>query len=92
MDVARPRDADAPLASLTIVTTTANREAAVLHDRMPAVLAGPEAEAAWLHPSVGLDEALELVGPLADGVLRVSPVSTQLNTAGQDDVQLAMPL
>jgi len=72
--VARPKDADEPVASCTIVTVAANREAAVLHDRMPAVLDGPDAEAAWLHAAVDLDAALDLVRPLPEGRIRVSPV------------------
>ena len=72
--VARPKDADAPVASCTIVTVAANRQAAVLHDRMPAVLDGPEAEAAWLHGAVDLDAALDLVKPLPEGRLAIAAV------------------
>ena len=36
------------LYSCTIVTTTPNKVVAPVHDRMPAILPGPEAEAAWL--------------------------------------------
>ena len=90
--VARPKDADAPLASCTIVTVPANREASRLHDRMPAVLAGEEAEAAWLSPEVDLEAALELVAPLPDGLLRVSPVDPASTRVGTDDGQLAMPV
>lgn len=90
--VARPKDADAPLASCTIVTVAANREAARLHDRMPAVLAGEEAEAAWLAPGVDLDEALELVAPLPDGTVRVCATSQLGNPTAPVDAQLAMPV
>jgi putative SOS response-associated peptidase YedK len=90
--VARPKDADAEVASCTIVTVAANRDAARLHDRMPAVLDGPGAEAAWLNPAVDLDGALELVAPLPDGRLRIAPVSPVVNTAGNDDLQLVMPV
>ena len=72
--VARPKDAAEPIASCTIVTVAANREAAVLHDRMPAILDGPEAEAAWLHRDVDLDGALELIRPLPEGRLRIGAV------------------
>jgi putative SOS response-associated peptidase YedK len=72
--VAKPKDGDRPVPSCTIVTVPANREAAVLHDRMPAVLDGPEAEAAWLHPDVDLDGALELVRPLPEGRIAVAAV------------------
>jgi putative SOS response-associated peptidase YedK len=86
--VARPKDAEAPLASCAIVTVAANREARVLHDRMPAVLAGPEEEAAWLDPRVDLDGALELARSPADGSLEVLPVSPRLNAAGVEGVDL----
>jgi putative SOS response-associated peptidase YedK len=89
---ARPKDAEGEVASCAIVTTAASREAAVLHDRMPAVLDGPDAEAAWLDPSVDLDGALDLVTSLPEGRLRISPVSPVVNTAGNDDLQLVMPL
>ena len=38
------------LYSCTIITTTPNPVVAKVHDRMPAILPGPEAEAAWLRP------------------------------------------
>ena len=71
--VARPKDADEPIASCTIITVGANRQASVLHDRMPAVLDGPDAEAAWLHAAVDLDGALDLGEPLPEGVLTITP-------------------
>jgi putative SOS response-associated peptidase YedK len=86
--VARPKDAPGPVASCAIVTVPANREARVLHDRMPAVLAGPEAEALWLDPAVDLDGALDLVG---DGSLEVVPVSPRLNQAGVEGPDLLRP-
>jgi putative SOS response-associated peptidase YedK len=89
--VARPRDATEELASCTVVTVPSNREAAILHDRMPAVLAGPEEEAAWLDPSVDLDGALELTRSLPDGSLEVVPVSPKLNGAGVEGLELLEP-
>src|SRR5581483_10743636 len=41
-----------PLSTFTIITGPPNRVAASVHDRMPVVLAGPQAEAAWLSPDV----------------------------------------
>jgi putative SOS response-associated peptidase YedK len=90
--VARPKDSDETLASCTVVTVNANREAAFLHDRMPAVLAGPEEEAAWLDPSVDLDAALELARSLPDGSLEVVPVSPKLNGAGVEGLELLQPV
>ena len=89
--VARPKDAEAPIASCTIVTVAANREASILHDRMPAVLDGPEAEAAWLDPAAGLDGALELARSLPDGTLDVLPVSPRLSKAGAEGLDLLAP-
>ena len=88
----RPKDGDGPIASCTIVTVAANREAAILHDRMPAVLAGPEEEAAWLDPAVDLDAALELTRSLPDASLEVIPVSPELNTAGVEGLELLAPV
>jgi putative SOS response-associated peptidase YedK len=89
--VARPKDSNETLASCTVVTVSSNREAAILHDRMPAVLAGPEEEAAWLDPSVDLDGALELARSLPDGSLEVVPVSPKLNGAGVEGLELLEP-
>jgi putative SOS response-associated peptidase YedK len=83
---ARPRDADAEVASCTIITTAASREAARLHDRMPAVLAGADEQAAWLDVRVGLDGGLDLVRPLAEGSLEIAPVAP----AGRDSGQLSL--
>lgn len=88
--VARPKDAPEPIASCTIVTVPASREAARLHDRMPAVLAGDEEQAAWLHPDAGLDAAIELARPLPEGSLRIAPVSPALNGAGNGADQLSL--
>jgi putative SOS response-associated peptidase YedK len=85
---ARPKDAPEPLASCCIVTVRANREARVLHDRMPAVLAGPEEEAAWLDDGVDLGGVLELARSLPDGALEVVPVSPKLNGAGVEGLEL----
>lgn len=89
--VAKPKDGTERIGSCTIVTVASNREAAILHDRMPAVLAGPEAEAAWLSAEVDLDGALELVRPLPDASLEVLPVSARINTAGVEGLDLLEP-
>jgi putative SOS response-associated peptidase YedK len=88
--IARPKDAPGELASCTIVTVPASVEAARLHDRMPAVLPGPEEQAAWLSPDVDLDGAIELARPLPDGSLEIAPVSPELNAAGNGTDQLSL--
>jgi putative SOS response-associated peptidase YedK len=88
--IARPKDAEGELASCTIVTVPASREAARLHDRMPAVLAGAGEHAAWLSRDVDLDGAIDLVRPLAEGSLDIAPVSPALNAAGNGSDQLSL--
>lgn len=50
------------LPSITLITcdSAPNRLAAAIHDRMPVILADPPAQRAWLDPTVGVQEALEL--------------------------------
>lgn len=43
-----PKDAEKPITSCSIITTAANAGSRVVHDRMPVILDGPDAEAAWL--------------------------------------------
>jgi putative SOS response-associated peptidase YedK len=88
--IARPKDAPGEIASCTIVTVPASREAARLHDRMPAVLRDPGEQAAWLARGVDLHGAIDLVRPLREGSLDVAPVSTALNGAGNGSDQLSL--
>jgi putative SOS response-associated peptidase YedK len=64
----------------------------VVHDRMPVILDGPNAEAAWLSADVNLDGALELVKPFPDGRLEVYPVSPLVNNARNEGRELTEPL
>lgn len=62
------------VAAATIVTTDSGGAAARIHDRMPVVLDGPDAEQAWL-----TDEDTEAVVdalcvPLPDGRVQVEPI------------------
>jgi putative SOS response-associated peptidase YedK len=76
------------VASVTILTTTANAVAAPVHDRMPCILASPDAEAAWLAPEVDADAALELLLPLADSRTTVAPANPAVNNAGVEGPEL----
>jgi putative SOS response-associated peptidase YedK len=89
---ATPKDAEEPVTSCSIITTAANREVRVVHDRMPVILEGPDAEAAWLSANVDLDGALDLVRPFPDGLLEVYPVSPRVNNARNEGVELTEPL
>jgi putative SOS response-associated peptidase YedK len=76
------------LASMTILTTTANAVCAPVHDRMPCVLAGEEAEAAWLSLDVEADAALELLEPLAAARTAAAPANPAVNRAGVEGAEL----
>jgi len=70
--------------SAAILTTRANSVCAPVHDRMPCVLDGPDAEAAWV--AGGLD-ALDLV-PLVDARVSVAPANPAVNRAGVEGFEL----
>ncbi len=73
------------LVTVAIVTCAASPAAARLHDRMPAVLAGPEEEQAWLSPDVDGRDALALCAPLEDARLRIAPASPLANSVRSKD-------
>jgi putative SOS response-associated peptidase YedK len=76
------------VASVTILTTCANRVCRPVHDRMPCVLASPEAEAAWLAPEVDADAALELLVALEDRRTSAAPANPAVNRAGVEGPEL----
>jgi putative SOS response-associated peptidase YedK len=73
---------------VAILTTTPNEIAAPVHDRMPVVLDGPEAEAAWLARDVGAEEARELLRPLASERTSVAAANPAVNKAGVEGFDL----
>ena len=74
---------DGWLYSCTIVTTTPNAVVAKVHDRMPAILATPEAEAAWLRPDLDVEDAIALCGPLPASRMDGAPANSKLNKVGK---------
>jgi putative SOS response-associated peptidase YedK len=76
------------VASVTILTTTANAVCAPVHDRMPCILASPDAEAAWLSPDVDADSALELLLALEDPRTTATPANPAVNRAGVEGPEL----
>jgi putative SOS response-associated peptidase YedK len=90
-NVTKVDDLDEPITTVTIVTTTANGPAARVHDRMPAVLAGREEELAWLNPDLGAEDAIELIQPLADDRVTLSPASKKVNAVKNQGEELLDP-
>ncbi|HEX3609650.1 MAG TPA: SOS response-associated peptidase [Solirubrobacterales bacterium] len=74
---------DGWLYSCTIVTTTPNELVAKVHDRMPAILPGPEAEAAWLRPDLELEDAVAMCVPLPANRMDSAPANPKLNKVGK---------
>jgi len=74
---------DGWLYTCTIVTTTPNEVVAPVHGRMPAILPGPEAEAAWLRPDLSAEDAVAMIGPLDAARMDGSPANPQLNKVGK---------
>jgi len=74
-----------------IVTTTASRDIAHLHDRMP-VIVPPEAFALWLDcRNVDAITAAALFVPTPPGALEASEVSPAVNRADNDGPELIAP-
>jgi putative SOS response-associated peptidase YedK len=71
-----------------ILTTAANAVCAPIHDRMPCVLAGPDAEAEWLSGDVDLTAAAELLVPLEDARVSVAAANPAINKAGVEGLEL----
>jgi putative SOS response-associated peptidase YedK len=71
------------LYSCTIITTTPNDLVAKVHDRMPAILPGREAEAAWLDPGLSGEEAVAMCGPLEASRMQSAPANPKLNKVGK---------
>jgi putative SOS response-associated peptidase YedK len=78
-----PGTEDGWLYTCTIVTTTPNEVVARVHDRMPAILPGPEAEAAWLRPDLDAADAVAMCAPLPADRMDSAPANPKLNKVGK---------
>lgn len=77
--------------SAAIITVQANATTAVIHDRMPAILA-PAAFAAWLDVrGVAVDAARLLLQPAPETLLTLRPVSKRLGNPRFDDPSVQDP-
>ena len=71
------------LYSCTIITTTPNELVSRVHDRMPVILPGADAERAWLDPSLSAEDAVEMCVPLPAGRMDGAPANPKLNKVGK---------
>jgi putative SOS response-associated peptidase YedK len=75
-----------------IVTTTANRTLAFIHDRMPVVVA-PDAFDLWLDGAhVEAETAAAVIAPAPEDLFEYYEVSTAVNRAANDDARLIAPV
>src|SRR5947209_6710945 len=74
-----------------IVTTTASRSIAHIHDRMP-VIVPPEAFDFWLGPKVDAAMAASVIQPAKDALLECYEVSRAVNRTANDSAALLEPL
>src|SRR5262249_19186499 len=73
------------LASATILTCAPSPLVARLHDRMPVILPGPDAEAAWLSDRLRMDDVAGLCVPLDADRMQGAPANPRLNRSGLPD-------
>jgi putative SOS response-associated peptidase YedK len=78
-------DGAEPVASCTVVTTTANELVAPVHDRMPVVLADAASWEAWLDPALDAAAVRPLLAPLAGERMAVAPANPAMNSADYDE-------
>lgn len=74
-----------------IVTTTASRSIAHIHDRMP-VIVPPEAFDFWLDPNVDGETAAAMIQPARDALIEAYEVSSAVNRTANDSAMLIEPL
>jgi putative SOS response-associated peptidase YedK len=75
-----------------ILTTSANRLMASIHDRMPVIIQEPDFEA-WLdNDNKKPAEVMPLTRPLPDEILEAIPVSDRVNAVRNDDPAVQDPL
>ena len=73
------------LVSATILTCEPNALVARLHDRMPVILPGPDAEATWLSDGLSAEDVVALCKPLDAAEMVSAPANPALNRAGIDE-------
>lgn len=75
--------------SVTLLTCDSkpNPVAGAIHDRMPVILADPDARRAWLDPALDAADALALCGALPAERLSVHPANPAVNKAGDLDAE-----
>jgi putative SOS response-associated peptidase YedK len=66
-----------------LITTKPNEVVKPVHDRMPVIFPGPEAEQAWLSTDLSVEDALAMCVPLDAGRMQSAPANPKLNKVGK---------
>jgi putative SOS response-associated peptidase YedK len=76
----------------SILTTTPNAVTSAVHNRMPVILE-PDNYDLWLDPGMrDVGAASELLNPYDARLMRCYPISTRINSVGNDDAECAEPV
>ncbi|MEM8907601.1 MAG: SOS response-associated peptidase, partial [Bacteroidota bacterium] len=75
------------LFTFTLLTRAPNNLLAPIHNRMPAILQ-KEQEQMWIDPNCSTQEALALLSPFPDELLKAYPVSKRINKVQENDPRL----
>ncbi len=78
------------LISCTLMTTDPNKEMKTIHHRMP-VLIPPGDWDRWLDPTNGYDQIEDLLVPGPDDLLKLTPVTTRVNSVRNKGAELIEP-
>ncbi len=73
--------------SFSVITQPPNKLMETIHDRMPAILL-PEQEQLWLDADISAEEALQLVAPFPDELLKAYTVSKRVNKVSENEASL----
>ncbi len=73
--------------SFTLITQPPNKLMEDIHDRMPAILM-PEEERLWLDEEISPEEALAIIKPYPDELMRAYKVSSRVGKVTENDAAL----
>ena len=73
--------------SFSVLTQKPNELMKNIHDRMPAILL-PDQEKRWIDKGISAKEAISMIRPYPDGLLKAYTVSDRVNKVSQNDPQL----
>jgi len=74
--------------TFTIITTEPNELMARLHNRMPVILPGPDAERAWLADDLSAAQHQQLLVPYDTNLMREYAITTRVNSPAHNDAEV----